>query len=73
MVDMAQKSRLRLYAIVAIISCTATAIGVAWTSYTVLALINSNPTLALYREVPDTAPVSGWYGPRSLALVCHQP
>jgi hypothetical protein len=56
-------SRLPLYVFVALTSCTATAIGAAFTSFALYALVNSNPILGLYRETPGTAPVSGWYGP----------
>jgi hypothetical protein len=63
MVHTAHTSRVPLYVFVAVTSCTATAIGAAFTSFMVLALTDSNPILNLYREIPDAAPVSGWYGP----------
>jgi hypothetical protein len=64
MSDSTRKPRLwPLYTVVAITSCAATAGGVAIASVTVFALKDSNPISSLYREAPDTAPVSGWYGP----------
>jgi hypothetical protein len=63
MMNTMYNSRFLLYVFVAVTSCTATAIGAAWTSFAVLTLTNSNPILVLYHKVPDATSVSGWYGP----------